>query len=70
VIAPADTLADAFAETPIPTGPISDAAADIIARILWEAAEGDDEQAAAGQGGDGQQSPQQKTPTAMQSRSG
>jgi hypothetical protein len=36
-------LPDLFSETPIPAGPISTEAADVIARLLWDAAE-DDEQ--------------------------
>jgi hypothetical protein len=36
-------LPELFAETPIPRDPISDEAADAIARLLWEAAEGNSE---------------------------
>jgi hypothetical protein len=39
VICRPSTIGDCFAETPIPAGPISDEAADAIARILWEAVE-------------------------------
>ena len=54
ICAPA-LLPELFAETEIPTGPISEAAADLIARILWDAAEGNEEQQASGkgQGGNG-----------------
>jgi hypothetical protein len=34
-----------FAGTPVPAGPISTEAVEAIARILWDAAEGDGEQA-------------------------
>jgi hypothetical protein len=44
ICAPA-LLPELFTETPIPAGPISTEAADAIARLLWEAAEGDDERA-------------------------
>ena len=39
MIAPADALPAAFQETPIPSGPITQAAADAIARLLWDVAE-------------------------------
>ena len=47
ICAPA-MLPDIFAGTPVPVGPISDEAADAIARLLLEAVEDDGEQ----QGGD------------------
>ncbi|MFZ1936394.1 MAG: hypothetical protein WCB27_15620 [Thermoguttaceae bacterium] len=42
ICAPA-LLPEVFAETPIPAGPISDEAAEAIARLLWDAAEDDSE---------------------------
>jgi hypothetical protein len=55
VIALPATVASAFAQTAVPSGPISDAAARAIARLLWDAAEADlqgeqakDDQEAAG----------------------
>ena len=41
MICRADTLPAAFAATKIPSGPITDAAADAIARLLWARAERD-----------------------------
>ena len=55
MIAPATTLADAFVETDVPAGPISDQAADALARLLWAAAgDGEDQ---AGEQGTGEQEP-------------
>jgi hypothetical protein len=45
ICAPA-LLPDIFAETPVPAGPISDEAAEAIARLLWQAAAEEAEQQA------------------------